>query len=78
LWKSLEEMQKKQAFLEVEFRQGNVADIPFPDNKFDFIICTAAFKNFKEPSKAVSQMYRVLKLGGTALIVDMNRNASNQ
>src|SRR5919109_5430210 len=68
----------KEAGVEVEFRHGNVADIPFPDNTFDFIICTAAFKNFKEPFKALSQMYRVLKSGGTALIVDMNRNASNQ
>jgi ubiquinone/menaquinone biosynthesis C-methylase UbiE len=62
----------------VEFRQGSVADIPFPDNVFDFIICTAAFKNFKEPFKASSEMYRVLTSGGTALIIDMNKNASNQ
>ena len=68
----------KEAGVEVEFRQGSVADIPFPDNTFDFIICTAAFKNFKEPFKALSQMHRVLKSGGTALIVDMNRNVSNQ
>jgi ubiquinone/menaquinone biosynthesis C-methylase UbiE len=45
---------------------------------FDFIISTAAFKNFKEPFKALSEMYRVLTSGGTALIIDMNRNASNQ
>ena len=30
---------KEAGVIEVEFRQGNVADIPFPDNKFDFIIC---------------------------------------
>jgi ubiquinone/menaquinone biosynthesis C-methylase UbiE len=52
--------------------------MPFPDNSFDFIICIAAFKNFKEPFKALIQMYRVLKSGGTALIVDMNRDVSNQ
>jgi ubiquinone/menaquinone biosynthesis C-methylase UbiE len=63
---------------EVEFRQGNVSDIPFPDNMFDFIICIAAFKNFKEPVKALGEMYRVLRPEGSALIVDMNRNASNQ
>ena len=52
--------------------------MPFPDNVFDFIICTAAFKNFKEPLKALNQMYRVLKPGCTALIIDMNRIISNQ
>jgi ubiquinone/menaquinone biosynthesis C-methylase UbiE len=68
----------KEVGVEVEFRHGSVADIPFPDSTFDFIICTAAFKNFKEPFKALSQMYRVLRSGGAALIIDMNRNASNQ
>jgi ubiquinone/menaquinone biosynthesis C-methylase UbiE len=62
----------------VEFRHGNVADMHFPDNSFDFIICTAAFKNFKERLRALNQMCRVLKSGGNALIVDMNRDASNQ
>ena len=68
----------KDARVEVEFRRASVADIPFPDNTFDFIICTAAFKNFKEPFRALSEMYRVLRSGGTALIIDMNRNASDQ
>ena len=57
----------KEANVEVEFRQGSAADIPFANDSFDFIICTAAFKN-----------HRVLKPRSTALIVDMNRNASNQ
>ena len=68
----------KEAGVEVEFQQGSVADIPFADSMFDFIICTAAFKNFKEPFKVLSQMYRVLTSGGTAMIIDMNRNTSNQ
>jgi ubiquinone/menaquinone biosynthesis C-methylase UbiE len=68
----------KEAGVEVEFRHDSADDIPFPDNTFDFIICTAAFKNFKEPFKALSQMYRVLSSGGTALIIDMDRNASSQ
>jgi ubiquinone/menaquinone biosynthesis C-methylase UbiE len=68
----------KEAGVEVEFQLGSVADIPYPDNTFDLIICTAAFKNFKEPFQALSEMYRVLKSGGTTLIVDMSRNTSNQ
>jgi ubiquinone/menaquinone biosynthesis C-methylase UbiE len=68
----------KEARVEVEFRRGSADDIPFPDNMFNFIICTAAFKNFKEPVKALIEMNRVLTPGGIALIIDMNRNASNQ
>lgn len=61
----------------VEFRQGNAADIPFPDEHFDYIVCTAAFKNFKDPVKALNEMYRVLKPGGTIMIGDMNREATD-
>jgi ubiquinone/menaquinone biosynthesis C-methylase UbiE len=68
----------KTAGVDVDFRQGNVADIVSPDSAFDFIICTAAFKNFKEPLRALTEMHRVLKPGGTALIIDMNKNASKQ
>jgi SAM-dependent methyltransferase len=45
---------------------------------FDGIVCTAAFKNFREPMKALKEMYRVLKPGGTALIIDMNPQISSQ
>jgi ubiquinone/menaquinone biosynthesis C-methylase UbiE len=68
----------KEAGVDVEFHQGNAAGLPFSDDMFQFIICTAAFKNFKEPLKALQEMHRVLKPGGTALIVDMNRNISDQ
>jgi len=58
--------------------QGNASAMPFEDSCFDFIICSAAFKNFKEPIAALREMHRVLKPGGTALIIDMNHDASKQ
>lgn len=64
--------------VDVEFLQGNAAQIPFPDDTFDFVVCTAAFKNFREPLKALNEMYRVLKPGGTVMIGDMNRNATGR
>ena len=62
----------------VVFRQGNVVDIPFPDESFDFIVCSAAFKNFKEPLRALTEMCRVLKSHGKALIIDLDRDISNR
>jgi ubiquinone/menaquinone biosynthesis C-methylase UbiE len=67
----------KKAGVNVEFRHGNVSSMPFSGNEFDFIICTAAFKNFKEPVKAISEMHRVLKPGGKVLIIDLNKNVSD-
>ena len=60
------------------FVQGNVSQMPFEENAFDFIICSAAFKNFKEPVTALQEMYRVLKKGGTALIIDMRGDAEKK
>jgi ubiquinone/menaquinone biosynthesis C-methylase UbiE len=65
----------KQAGLMIDFREGNASDMPFKDNTFDFTFCQAAFKNFSEPVKAIAEMHRVLKPNGTAVIVDMRRDA---
>lgn len=61
----------------VDFRQGNASSLPFEDNSFDLIVCTAAFKNFKEPIGALNEMSRVLKRGGVAIIGDMDRDITD-
>lgn len=66
----------KEGVKNVNFQQGNVSDMPFPDNNFNFIVCVLSFKNFKEPVQALKEMYRVLKPGGTVLIMDLNGGAS--
>ena len=67
----------KEAGAEIDFRVGNAAKMPFADGSFDFVVCRAAFKNFTEPVKALDEMYRVLREGGRALIIDMRRDASD-
>jgi ubiquinone/menaquinone biosynthesis C-methylase UbiE len=66
----------KEAGVKIDFIQGNVSNMPFNENAFNFIICVLAFKNFKEPLKSLQEMYRVLKPGGTALIIDLNKQAT--
>jgi len=65
-----------EAGVQINFQQGNVSNMPFQSNVFNFIICVFAFKNFKEPLKALKEMHRVLKPGGIALLMDLNRKAS--
>lgn len=66
----------KQAGVQIDFRHGNAADMPFADETFDFIICTAAFKNFTQPVQAIAEMHRVLRPNRQALIGDLRRDAS--
>jgi ubiquinone/menaquinone biosynthesis C-methylase UbiE len=74
----IERRNAKEANVTVDFKQGNASELPLPDDSFDFIICSAAFKNFSEPLKALYEMRRVLKQGGTALILDMNYDATKE
>ena len=76
--KSFVEIARKNAAaagLQVDFREGNASAMPFPENTFDFTYCQAAFKNFSEPVKAISEMYRVLRPGGISVIADLRRDA---
>jgi ubiquinone/menaquinone biosynthesis C-methylase UbiE len=68
----------KRENVNVTFLEGNVSEMKFKENTFDFIFCSAAFKNFKKPVTALQEMYRVLKTGGIGLIVDMRRDITRQ
>jgi hypothetical protein len=52
--------------------------MPFAADAFEFIVCRAAFKNFSDPIGALHEMHRVLRPGGTALILDMRKDASRK
>ncbi len=56
------------------FELGNAAALPAEDASVDFVVCRAAFKNFTQPVKALSEMRRVLRPGGMALLIDMRRD----
>ena len=66
----------RRASLKIDFQQGNASAMPFPKDTFDFIVCRAAFKNFSQPAAAMNEMYRVLRPGGRALIIDLRKDAS--
>lgn len=67
-----------EAKVGVRFLQGNASGMPFEDNTFDFLLCRAAFKNFSEPVRGLQEMCRVLNPGGTALIIDLRKDAPRQ
>jgi ubiquinone/menaquinone biosynthesis C-methylase UbiE len=66
----------RQAGLRIDFEHGDAADLPFPAELFDFIVCRAAFKNFARPLAALDEMHRVLNNGGMALIIDLRQDFS--
>jgi len=65
-----------EAQVQVDFRRGNASGMPFQRESFDFVLCRAAFKNFSQPMAALREMYRVLKPGGRARIIDLRKDAT--
>ena len=61
---------------EVDLREGDAQDLPFPDEPFDTVVCTLSLCNVPDDRRAVAEMKRVLKPGGWLLLLDHVRAAS--
>jgi len=49
---------------DLTFRVEDARKLTFPANSFDVIICQEVYENVDEPTKLLSEIYRVLKPGG--------------
>ena len=58
----------------VDFRLGNVEQIPFPDQSLDLVISTASLHHWTDPLKVLDEVDRVLKPGGDYYIFDLRRD----
>ena len=66
------EMAKKKLPSKITLVQGDVHNLPFKSEKFDYVLCTEAFHHYHSQKQAVSEMKRVLKNNGRMIIVDVN------
>jgi ubiquinone/menaquinone biosynthesis C-methylase UbiE len=60
----------------IEFKVANSEAIPYPDDSFASIVCTCSFHHYQNPIRALSEMKRVMKHGGTLVILDAARDVS--
>ncbi|MFN8543590.1 MAG: class I SAM-dependent methyltransferase [Candidatus Binatia bacterium] len=54
----------------VEVRAGDAEALPFPDASFDLVTCRLAFHHFPRPGRAMLELARVLRPGGTLGFTD--------
>ncbi len=47
-----------------EFHRGDVQALPFPDDRFDAVVCGYGIIHVPDPARALGELYRVLKPGG--------------
>ena len=48
--------------------KADICDLPFPDASFDWILCNHVLEHIPNDTKAMQELYRVLKPGGKALL----------
>ena len=57
--------------------KADICDLPFEDNSFDYILCNHVLEHIPDDTKAMQELYRILKPGGTAILQipqDLNRD----
>ncbi len=54
----------------IEFKIGDVEELPYESHTFDIITCTNSFHQYPNQKKAISEMHRVLNKDGKLMIID--------
>ena len=47
--------------------KADICNLPFNDNEFDIILCNHVLEHIPDDTKAMQELYRVLKLGGMGI-----------
>ena len=61
----------KAGLINVAFEHGDAEQLPFVDGRFDGAVTRLAIHHFADPPRALAEMFRVLRPGGIAVIVDV-------
>ena len=48
--------------------KGDICNLPFKENSFDFILCNHVLEHINDDKKAMKELYRVLNKNGTAIL----------
>ncbi|GAA4644706.1 class I SAM-dependent methyltransferase [Pontixanthobacter gangjinensis] len=48
--------------------KADICDLPFKNESFDFILCNHVLEHIPDDRKAMEEIYRILKPGGTAIL----------
>ena len=57
---------------QIELHHGDAASLPFEDSRFDAVTVAFGVRNFEDLRKGLSEMHRVLKTNGQAVILEFS------
>jgi len=66
----LRQAASKFAAQEAHWCQAESSRLPFRDAAFDLVVCANSFHYFRRPSRVLAEVHRLLRPGGTLILVD--------
>lgn len=67
-----QKIQKKKLTDFIELKTGDSLEISYDDNTFDVATCSFGVRNFEDLKKGLTEMHRVLKIGGKIAILEFS------
>ena len=61
--------------------KADICDLPFKENTYDFILCNHVLEHIPDDTKAMQEIFRILKPGGTGILQipqDLSRDVTFQ
>lgn len=59
--------------LDIKFEQADVMNLPYNDNQFDIVSISFGIRNVADPVKALQEMARVTKPGGSVMVLEFGQ-----
>ena len=59
--------------LQIQFEQADVLNLPYSDKKFDVVSISFGIRNVADPLKALQEMGRVTRSGGTVMVLEFGQ-----
>lgn len=69
---------KRLGDVPADLRVGDIRKTDYPDQFFDIVTCTGSFYLWDEPEKGLTEVHRILKTGGLALLFETYRDHDAQ
>lgn len=68
------ELARKNNLANLSYKLGDIEEVPLPDRSVDLAILSQALHHAQHPQKAVAEAHRILKPGGSIVVLDLKEH----
>lgn len=65
-------VSKEKLGKQINLQIGSANKLPYKNNSFDYVTCSTSFHHHPSSKNSLDEMYRVLKPGGTLVLLDLH------